>query len=766
MRHAREIIRLKSSCVSAHEIARRLGMARSTVRETLKRADAAGLSWPLPDDMTDGALEAALYASRRSKRGHRRIAEPDWSAVHRELKRKHVTLLILWDEYIAANPGGYSYSRFCELYRSFDKTLSVTMRQTHAAGERLFVDYAGDGAPVVIDRLTGEIRMAQIFVAVLGASSFTFAKATWTQALPDWIDAHVRAFEAIGGVPELVVPDNAKTAVVKASFYDPQVNRTYAEMAAHYGTAILPARPRKPRDKAKVEQAVLIVERWLLGRLRRRIFYSLTDVDAALGELMTQLNEGQALRRLGVTRRQLLEEVDRPALKALPDERLRIQRVARAPGRRRLSRRHRRPLLFRPLPLRPRRGRGAPDRPRRRDLPQGRAHRRPFKGKREPEAHDCPRAHAVQPPALRRLDDRAHPGRRPQDRPGDRGALRADPRGPASSRAGISRLSRHRPSCRSPLARRASRPPPSGPSRSAPGPMAPSNPSSTTSSIGGPRPSAPRTRPRSAIPTSAGRATTIRRRQLAQTSDPRPASHPRPPWNGQGFRRSRRSRPGQGFAACRLARPAPRPGGLMAEGQTPDRAAARRKTAPAGERRGRRLSRRPRSRTAPCSRSSRRANGSTPMTISPWSGRPASARAGSPAPSATKPAATIDPSSIIAGRSSATTWRSPEATAAIRASSNPSAEPICSFSTTSASSPSTPAPVMTSSKSLRSDTAADRRSSPPSFPLSVWHEVIGDPTYADAILDRLVHNAHRIELTGESLRRTRGKQPNGLTRNP
>ena len=319
MRDAREIIRLKSSCVSAHEIARRLGMARSTVRETLKRTEAAGLSWPLPD-MSDSALEAALYASRRSKRGHRRIEEPDWASAHRELRRKHVTLLILWDEYIAANPGGYSYSRFCELYRSFEKTLSVTMRQTHAAGERLFVDYAGDGVPVVIDRLTGEICMAQIFVAVLGASSFTFAKATWTQALPDWIDAHVRAFEAIGGVPELVVPDNAKTAIVKASFYDPEVNRTYAEMAAHYGTAILPARPRKPRDKAKVEQAVLIVERWLLGRLRRRIFHSLVDVDAALGELMVQLNDRQNLRRLGVTRRQLLEEVDRPVLNALPGE--------------------------------------------------------------------------------------------------------------------------------------------------------------------------------------------------------------------------------------------------------------------------------------------------------------------------------------------------------------------------------------------------------------------------------------------------------------
>jgi transposase len=222
-----------------------------------------------------GAPQAARYASRRSKRGHRRIEEPDWAGVHRELMRKHVTVLILWDEYIAADPGGYSYSRFCELYRAFEKALPVTMRQMHAAGERLFVDYAGDGVPVVVDRLTREMRLAQIFVAVLGASSFIFAKATWTQALPDWIDAHVRAFEAIGGVPELVVPDNAKTAIVKASFYGPEVNRTYAEMAAHYGTAILPARPRKSRDKAKVEQAVRIVQRWLLGRLRRRTFYSL-----------------------------------------------------------------------------------------------------------------------------------------------------------------------------------------------------------------------------------------------------------------------------------------------------------------------------------------------------------------------------------------------------------------------------------------------------------------------------------------------------------
>jgi transposase len=320
MRQAREIIRLKAASASAHEISRRLCMARSTVREALKRAESSGLFWPLPDGMNDDALEAALYANRRSKRGHRRVDEPDWAGVHRELKGKHVTLVILWDEYIAANPGGYSYSRFCELYRTFEKTLPVTMRQTHAAGERLFVDYAGDGVPVVIDRLTGEVRMAQIFVAVLGASSFTFAKASWTQTLPDWIDAHVSALEAIGGVPQLIVPDNAKTAIVKACFYDPQVNRTYADMAAHYGTALLPTRPRKPRDKAKVEVAVLIVERWLLGRLRHRTFYSLAEVNAAIAEMLKNLDEKRPIRRLGVTRRQLLEEVDRLALKALPVE--------------------------------------------------------------------------------------------------------------------------------------------------------------------------------------------------------------------------------------------------------------------------------------------------------------------------------------------------------------------------------------------------------------------------------------------------------------
>ena len=246
MRHAREIIRLKFFSVSTREIARRLGMARSTVRETLKRTESAGLvlavaggherrtRWRLRFTPT-GAANGAIGG----------IAEPDWPAVHRELKRKHVTLLILWDEYIAANPGGYSYSRFCELYRAFEKTLSLTMRQTHAAGERLFVDYAGDGVPVVVDRLTGEIRMAQIFVAVLGARASPSPRRAGRRRCPTGSTPTCVRSRRSAASRNCFVPDNTKTAVIKACLYDPQVNRTYAEMAAHYGAAILPARPQQ-----------------------------------------------------------------------------------------------------------------------------------------------------------------------------------------------------------------------------------------------------------------------------------------------------------------------------------------------------------------------------------------------------------------------------------------------------------------------------------------------------------------------------------------
>ena len=322
MRHVREILRYRFAEGLGHKaISYRVGAAPSTVRETLRRASVAGLGWPLGEEINDAVLEGLLYKAAGTKTGHRRAAEPDWAFVHRELKRKHVTLQILWDEYIERHPDGYRYSRFCDLYRGWAANLPVTMRQNHGAGEKLFVDYAGDTVPVVIDRLTGKTRAAHLFVAVLGASSLSYAEARWGETLADWLECHVHALEAIGGVPALLIPDNAKVAVIKACLYDPQVNRSYAEMAAHYGSAVLPARPRRPRDKAKVEAAVRIVERWLLGRLRHRVFYSLADVNAAIGELLTELNERRVLRRVGRTRRQLFEEIDQPALEPLPAER-------------------------------------------------------------------------------------------------------------------------------------------------------------------------------------------------------------------------------------------------------------------------------------------------------------------------------------------------------------------------------------------------------------------------------------------------------------
>ena len=321
MRLVREILRLIAvEKLAVREIARRTGKAPSTVRATLGRCRAAGVSWPLPEGLSDAGLEERLYGKGGAKPGPARRAEADWASIHRELKRKHVTLSILWEEYIAQQPDGLRYSRFCELYKTFASKLPVVMRQTHAAGEKLFVDYAGDPVPVIVDRLTGERRPAQIFVAVLGASSFSYAEATWTQSLPDWIAAHVRALEAIGGVPRLLVPDNPKAAIVKACFYDPQVNRTYSAFAEHYDLGILPARPRKPRDKAKVEACVLIVERYLLGRLRHRSFYSLAELNQAIQEMLADVNGRRPLRRLGVTRQQLFEELDRPALKPLPAE--------------------------------------------------------------------------------------------------------------------------------------------------------------------------------------------------------------------------------------------------------------------------------------------------------------------------------------------------------------------------------------------------------------------------------------------------------------
>ena len=482
--------------------------------------------------MTDAALEAKLFADAGTKQGHRRQVEPDWASIHRELKRKHVTLSILWDEYIERNPEGYRYSRFCELYRSWEGKLSVTMRQTHVGGDKLFVDYAGDTVPVIVDRLTGEVRRAQIFVAVMGASNFTYVEATWTQTLGDWIGAHTHAFAAIGGVPRLIVPDNAKVAVIKACLYEPQVNRTYAEMAAHYGTAVLPTRPHRPRDKAKVEAAVLIVERWILARLRNRRFYSLAELNAAIGELLRRLNEERPIRRLGRTRRQLLEELDRPALKPLPVEpyvfaEWRLRRVgidyhvdveghfysvpyrfARAEVEVRLTGRTVEIFV------------------------KGERIAVHLRVERQRQAHHRRRSHALQSSPLCRLDHRPYPQRRRSHRAGNRRAVRSHPGAPAPPRTGLPILPRHpatgaavrcrtsgsrrRPRHRDRRAHRTDR----------------SAPFSTTSSIGTPHTSAPRTACRSFIPTSAARAITNRRSTLAHPSNPRSASSARPQRHG------------------------------------------------------------------------------------------------------------------------------------------------------------------------------------------------------------------------------------------
>lgn len=316
MRKIGEALRLRASGRTMREIGISLGAGRSTISEYLKRAEMAGLSWPLPEGLSEADLERRLFPPEAASRRH--FAEPDWPVIHSELKRsKSVTLSLLWEEYRAAHPtDGYGYSRFCELYRRWEGRLTPTMRQHHVAGERAFIDYAGDAVPV-IDPATGEVREAEVFVSVLGASNYTFAEATWTQGLQDWIASHVRMFDFFGGAPGLLVSDNLKSGVTKADRYEPTLNRTYADLAAHYDTAVMPARSRKPKDKAKVEAGVQIVQRWIVARLRKRRFHSLTELNAAIREELTKLN-GKVTRHLGASRQELFERLDKPALKPLP----------------------------------------------------------------------------------------------------------------------------------------------------------------------------------------------------------------------------------------------------------------------------------------------------------------------------------------------------------------------------------------------------------------------------------------------------------------
>lgn len=321
MRTIREILRLKLECqLSARQVALTTGYARSTVGDYLSRFKASGLAWPLPPEVSDTQLERLLFREFGQPQQASAIIrpEPDWAKVHNELRRKGVTLMLLWQEYRLAQPDGYQYAWFCQAYREWCGKLDLVMRQHHLAGEKLFVDFSGTTMPI-IDRSTGEIRQAEIFVAVMGASNYTFVMALESQKVEDWIWAHVKAFTFLGGCPAIVVPDNLKSAVTKACRYEPTIHSSYAEMAQHYGVAIVPARVRKPKDKAKVEGGVLLVLRWVLARLRDQEFFTLGELNRSIQILLAELN-ARPFRKMEGSRLSHFQTIDLPALKPLPDQ--------------------------------------------------------------------------------------------------------------------------------------------------------------------------------------------------------------------------------------------------------------------------------------------------------------------------------------------------------------------------------------------------------------------------------------------------------------
>jgi transposase len=316
MRKIRDILRLViGEGRSVRHAAAATRVPASTVSDQLARARRAGLGWPLPDDLDDARLEARLFGPPPVPRIVGRPL-PDWTEVHRELRRKGVSLQLLHLEYRERHPDGFGYSWFCHAYREWQGRLDLVMRQEHRAGERLFVDWAGQTLPIV-DPDTGEVWQAQLFVAVLGASSYTYAEAFASQALPDWISAHVHALTFVEGCPEVIVPDNPRVGVTRAHRYEPDLHRTYEEMATHFGAVVIPARPGRPRDKAKVEVGVQVAERWILAALRNRTFFSLAEANAAIRERLAWLN-ARPFRRLPGSRRELWETIDRPALRPLP----------------------------------------------------------------------------------------------------------------------------------------------------------------------------------------------------------------------------------------------------------------------------------------------------------------------------------------------------------------------------------------------------------------------------------------------------------------
>jgi len=330
MRKIREVLRLKYELgLGQRQIARSCSIGLGTVNEYLARADTAGIKWPLPDGWDEEKVEAALYGSEpvRSRPADR--ATPDFAALQQERqKSKSVTLQLLWEEYRAANPDGYQYSRFCYLYQRWRGAQDIVLRQEYKAGEKLFVDWAGPTIPIY-SRTSDEVGQAHLFVAVLGASSYTYAEATADEQMINWLTAHMRAFEFFGGLARLIIPDNTRTGVSRACRYDPDLNPTYQQMAIHYGIGVVPARPYKPRDKAKVESGVLVVERWIMAALRNHRFFAIEDLNQAIRQLLTKLNQRPFRKRQG-TRASLFGSLDKPALLPLPAERFDLSEWSKA----------------------------------------------------------------------------------------------------------------------------------------------------------------------------------------------------------------------------------------------------------------------------------------------------------------------------------------------------------------------------------------------------------------------------------------------------
>ena len=328
MRRIREVLRLHHECgLTQRLISASVGISKGSVSDYLARATTAGLTWADARTLDEDEVERRLFAQIGRNEPPARVPI-DFEWVHRELRRTGVTLQLLWVEYrdasAAAGHGGraYQYSQFCDLYADFRAKVEVSMRQVHRAGEKAFLDYSGK-RPSIIDPATGEVIEVELFVMVLGASNYTYAEATRTQRTADFVGSTVRGLEYFGGVPLILVPDQLRSAVTGPDRYDPEINATYAEMARHYGVAIVPARPRKPKDKAKVEAGVLLAQRWILACLRNRRFFSLEELNDAIAELLERLNT-RPFQKLDGCRRSAFESIDRPAMKALPTSRYEV----------------------------------------------------------------------------------------------------------------------------------------------------------------------------------------------------------------------------------------------------------------------------------------------------------------------------------------------------------------------------------------------------------------------------------------------------------